>query len=999
MSYNVALERKVLPAAVAAVALVVGDLVVKNAAGQWAKADANGTSTYPAVGVVTEPAGIGARPEVSRSVEIGGYTGLTADTAVYLSETAGDVTQTAPAYHQQVGMALDATTILFDIRPLPDEIVTNVETADVVVLTDQSSDPSAPAAGTTKVYTKSGEICQRTASGVTTESERVAAVIAATAPKAHAASHAPGGADDASEQVNAIRAAADLVNKTIKVGAGESVQAAVDKAANTATNGTPIRVVPAETQPRTINRDFYTQKILQTDNSAATGVIVEKYRNALEADRGRAPFIDLPMWMFRVDDIRKQWVQQAAGSPILWDMSGTATGITKSGITSCYNQDASSGFSISTLAQVDELRTSAPTRNVRIAPAADDAVDSYVYFTLTGDLDISSAKYFAVWAYLESGTMSNGAVQIGFSEATDFAGATFFDLPGMIAGGTGTGMVPLLLDLSATDLSALNAVKTFGVKIASDEGAFVLRLYDPRVAAHPFIGISPSRYAAQLEIPITHAAIANEIGNSGIIMDVDDLYRIERAHGAALAAHVVIDSTTDYAGGLEATFGAKRTIDEMVATDAAYTIKAMPSSVDGFIQPGDNPINFKTLDAINGWEAQLVMEHFDWSMGYARVNSHTRHFGESLYNVETAIAAFSATSPPVENIVILAHYISETGSEALTCSYAELKTLFDLLSGWQEAGRGVCVTASTYFGATQPPELAVPAVDMFTVTHNGTPATSAVYVAPIDSIYGYLNADNSADNADDYFETANGSKFLVNDNNGTAVGYPVYFDEDGVQGERLLINNTITGTDLLVRSSDGTYIKIKHSADAATTGVALYFDDDEATTTTRLNADLPGTTDITNTLLDTGKACPRAKIRGHACESVATGSGWDGESNISVSGGRFVTPAGTRGYVFTEALQVLPGQRYGFSIGVNAQTTKMFYRLSLKHYYYDSNAASQATDKLPFSQGWVSAGVTDTVVRGCFTAPKWAYKTYVMLELLPNTGEVASADNARQRQL
>lgn len=111
--------RVVLSPNYAGEALVVGDVVCLSS-DRWVKADANGT-TRPAVGVVTEPAAKGRKPEVCSVAEISGYTGLTTGAPVYLSETAGGVSQTAPGYRQEVGYAVDAGRVHFDVRPALDE--------------------------------------------------------------------------------------------------------------------------------------------------------------------------------------------------------------------------------------------------------------------------------------------------------------------------------------------------------------------------------------------------------------------------------------------------------------------------------------------------------------------------------------------------------------------------------------------------------------------------------------------------------------------------------------------------------------------------------------------------------------------------------------------------------------------------------------------------------------------------------------------------------------
>ena len=180
------------------------------------------------------------------------------------------------------------------------------------------------------------------------------------------------------------------------------------------------------------------------------------------------------------------------------------------------------------------------------------------------------------------------------------------------------------------------------------------------------------------------------------------------------------------------------------------------------------------------------------------------------------------------------------------------------------------------------------ATDTFIVAHDATPETAVLYAAPLDGVHAYLNCDNSADNADDYFETAGGERVWVDDNNAATVGFALYFDEDAASADsRILFNNTITATDMFVRTSGGKLIRLKHSATAAADGVALYFNDDGADATLRLNGILPGAANITtNATDDSYRGMPILAAGTNAAEAThthASGTLADAASGVGAS--------------------------------------------------------------------------------------------------------------------
>lgn len=90
---------------------------VKDADGEWYKADANDATIRPAIGIVgSKTGGDGETVEIVVIGVLTGWTSLSEGAPVYLSETAGAFTQSAPSYAQQCGVALSTTDILFNFQ-------------------------------------------------------------------------------------------------------------------------------------------------------------------------------------------------------------------------------------------------------------------------------------------------------------------------------------------------------------------------------------------------------------------------------------------------------------------------------------------------------------------------------------------------------------------------------------------------------------------------------------------------------------------------------------------------------------------------------------------------------------------------------------------------------------------------------------------------------------------------------------------------------------------
>lgn len=103
--------------ATAAESLATGDVVMlKDADGKAYKADANDAALRPAIGIVGKGAVTGGKVEIIASGMLTGWASLSEGLPGYLSETAAAVTQSAPAYSQQVGYAISATDYFFNFQ-------------------------------------------------------------------------------------------------------------------------------------------------------------------------------------------------------------------------------------------------------------------------------------------------------------------------------------------------------------------------------------------------------------------------------------------------------------------------------------------------------------------------------------------------------------------------------------------------------------------------------------------------------------------------------------------------------------------------------------------------------------------------------------------------------------------------------------------------------------------------------------------------------------------
>ncbi len=97
--------------------LTTGQIVaIKDADGYAYKADSDAATLRPAVGIIGKGGTSGQTVEIIVVGIVSGWTGLSEGQNGYLSETAGAITQSAPAWNQQVGVAISTTEYLINCK-------------------------------------------------------------------------------------------------------------------------------------------------------------------------------------------------------------------------------------------------------------------------------------------------------------------------------------------------------------------------------------------------------------------------------------------------------------------------------------------------------------------------------------------------------------------------------------------------------------------------------------------------------------------------------------------------------------------------------------------------------------------------------------------------------------------------------------------------------------------------------------------------------------------
>lgn len=162
-------------------ALAVGDIVaIKDADGKAYKADANDATLRPAVGIVGLGCASGGKAEIVVVGRASGWTSLSEGTYGYLSETAGLVTQSAPAWAQPLGFATTTTEYFFNFG--------NYFDSSSLTALGVQSQPTVYEGSTADAYETTVDVADPTADRTATFPDATGTVVLSTAAQTAAGS-------------------------------------------------------------------------------------------------------------------------------------------------------------------------------------------------------------------------------------------------------------------------------------------------------------------------------------------------------------------------------------------------------------------------------------------------------------------------------------------------------------------------------------------------------------------------------------------------------------------------------------------------------------------------------------------------------------------------------------------------------------------------------------------------------------------------------------------
>lgn len=183
-----------------------------------------------------------------------------------------------------------------------------------------------------------------------------------------------------------------------------------------------------------------------------------------------------------------------------------------------------------------------------------------------------------------------------------------------------------------------------------------------------------------------------------------------------------------------------------------------------------------------------------------------------------------------------------SGGEAVTASLFGLDGLSNIMFLGQPDGYQVEFNPSTSKviaynkGAATIGELLEGGLNAGVMTDDDDAASNgtALYVVPgSDGVLAHFESTTAGNASAGFLAGAGGPQAWVYDNDSPG-GVQVYFDEDATNADERFLCVSPTGKDLFVPLSDGSLLRVKHDASAASNGVAVYFDDDGASANLRL---------------------------------------------------------------------------------------------------------------------------------------------------------------------
>jgi hypothetical protein len=525
----------------------------------------------------------------------------------------------------------------------------------------------------------------------------------------------------------------------IVVLSGESIAAGIAAAvAAGASWANPVYIQPVGNVLIDYPFDPFSLQPLKADGTVAEGVFILGVDPRMGLDDYPPMVLQEPLLAIRCDDGRADMVRLAQGTVVWSAKAGDSVAWVKDGVTdeglNTFTDVAGASYLVDKFPCPTPAASAICTKWEKLIFTSIDAGRLGHRNSLTS-VDIATIKAVQSKLYM-SFLLVNGAytdllsgIQIGICSestfaATDDATVEWYDVPAVVSAYGGKHRV--LLDISATSLAAIQSI---GVKYAAGIGNGYVGIGDVRVAAHPFIGISPLSYAAKNLAAVTAAippaliSSAAEWDGTGIDeMNWNDLYQTAMHRGVEIANHdsdasgTITDPEELLAAYREYQIGGKYRLEGMdISTGMSpASTRFYPTKpgffVNGHVENGDAwATSFRVGANLEGPYAPVARQHYKWQAGISVLKpgdgARPKWGGlTTYYNTDIDyLTAQLASDGTMQNAIIMLHYISETGYNASTApshiSYVQWHKFVDAIKAAADAGRVTPVCLSTFYSA------------------------------------------------------------------------------------------------------------------------------------------------------------------------------------------------------------------------------------------------------------------------------------------------------------